>query len=430
MAKSDTVPMIEVDFKGKTFPLTEKDYKKLHKDLVTPLATYTKLLQNRMKTYLKIHESYLETGRLRNGYLKAVSLAVVLKVGQVSLPDVGKATSAMSAVAAADRDVRSGKLAEAETSLTLAEKAVNAYMDEMNAFLLAVGQKSKQIGTTLEVTTATGFIILGAMGGSVLVAGGMTAAQAAAASAASVSALQSYISVVSRAALGQKIDLYEEVKAYVMDALIAGATAGMSSKLPPKFVDKVCGKLASELAKKITGGSAFNTRALAPLIGRFLSGGSTGAITTAMEGVVKMMGEHAKSGKMPTEKEFIELSQGALLAVLTGGLGKNLSTFNAKWTSKAGTEIEVKLVPDALKKLVGNKTLTKADQAKVVGDVVDAVSGKLVEKGVTTVLGTISGSESPDKMVSIAEKAVTDSSIKKAVEKETERSLKKHKLWK
>jgi hypothetical protein len=79
-------------------------------------------------------------------------------------------------------------------------------------------------------------------------------------------------------------------------------------------------------------------------------------------------------------------------------------------------------LPDISKATAAMSAVAAADR--------EVRSGKLVVKSVETVLGAIFGNETPDKMVSLAEKAVTDSAIKKAIEKETGRSLKKHKLWK
>ncbi len=92
------VNMIEVNWCGKAHMMTEEDAATIRKSIVDRLRPYVDALSNSLTVNAKIHEEYLETAQLKNGFLNAVSQVIVMKVADVRFPNTALTTRASSAM--------------------------------------------------------------------------------------------------------------------------------------------------------------------------------------------------------------------------------------------------------------------------------------------------------------------------------------------
>ena len=95
------VNMIEVNWCGKAHMMTEEDAATIRKSIVDRLRPYVDALSKSLKVNAKIHEEYLETAQLKNGFLNAVSQVIVMKVADVALWDSAQKIVLDAAVGAA-----------------------------------------------------------------------------------------------------------------------------------------------------------------------------------------------------------------------------------------------------------------------------------------------------------------------------------------
>jgi hypothetical protein len=268
----------------------------------------------------------------------------------------------------------------------------------------------------LSVTSAVGFAIVGGMAAPALVAvTTMSAAQAAVASAGSVAVVASFSKDLGKATAKQKITVYEAINNATIDGLVAMATAGIASKLPPNFTKGIAEKIAPKLANTLAGASG---QQMVPYLTRFLTGAGDEAFKAAIGEGIGTIGKTVKSGgKAPKKKDFDDSIKNILLSSLAGGLMKDLKSFNESWPKEAAKDIEQNVVPELLKEVSKGKSLTAAQKSEIA----KAMSGKfkeeVIKNGTSAYLKIGKGKEKPAQMMQIARNSAITPSFKKKLRK-------------
>lgn len=425
-AAAEKQKMMKVKFRGKDYELLPKDYDKLVDEVIDNLSGYIKAVLSSHRVNLEIYEGYLDTAMLKDGYLNAISQAIILTAGSVNMPDNRLATNSISAAGKLERAFSSRSLAQLETALPEAERAINAFSADVMRFLKAFTRSAQTTGTVLQVTSAAGFAVVGALAAPVLITAGASAAGAAAISGAGVGVLSAASNELGRHASGQNVTVWESVKNVVVDGTIGAATGGIASKLPLGFVEKMAKGVAPAIAAKVPG---FTAQQLTPVITQFLTGTGQETIKTAVSEAVGLLGKMIKSGKTPTEKDFDEAVQKVLMTALTAGLLKNLGTFQKKWAFEARHTVEEGILPDVVKTFLKGKKVPSVIMAKMQAEIWNKVAEEATKGGLSVGLEMMGGTDDPTKMVDAARKALEkDRAVQKMVEKEVEKYLKKEKL--
>lgn len=419
--------MIKVKYKGKEQMLLPEDFEKMKAEVFKNLAGYIDSLVSSHKVNLDIYEDYLDTAMLRDGYVKAVIQAVVIKVGSVKMPKSSLAGASIKAVGNLQRAVMKKNLAELETALPEAEAAVNAFSADVRRFLDDFVGSAGATVTVLQVGSGVSFAIVGALAAPVIVTGlGVSAATAAVMSGAGVAVLSSGATELGRHASGQNVTFFESIKNVAIDGTIGAATAGIGSKIPLGFVEKMAERVAPAIASKIPGLSA---QMITPFIKKWLTGTGEEVIKTAIGEAVGMLGKMLKSGKTPTEKDFDEAVQKILMTAMTAGFLKNLASFQKKWAYDSRNAVEKTLIPSVLKDFLKGKKVPPVVMAKLQAEVWNKVSEEVMKGGITIALETSKGTDDPDKLSKAAEAGIVkDARTLKLIDKEVEKFLKKEKM--
>ncbi len=370
VAEEQMVDMVEVNWKGKTYQLTEADAQRIRQHVVDTLRPYVDSLSRTLALNVKTLQKYRDTAEFNNNALKAVSLLVVMRVGGIEIPGTTLADRATAAMKKVEGLMSATKLAQLAPAIAEAERATNALSDETMKFLNKLTGTSNNVGTGLSVATAAGFAILGVVAGAALVGAGASAVAAGAISAASVKALEGEINLLGKLALGQPLDPWDVVSLNV-DTLIAGITGGISGAIKPEIMGPIAKAAAAKVAPRVT---SMTAEQIEKLLLKHLTGAGAGVATNALNQTLETLAEMAKKGRLPTEKELIGYLQTNLIGLLTAGFMQGLEAGNTKMTQKVSELFESKLVPDAVKKIA-----TAAVDNKKIREIAVEVAKKLTE---------------------------------------------------
>lgn len=420
--------MYEVNWNGKTHYVTREDYEKVRDGVFGELKPYVDALNKSFAVNRKIHEGYLETAEIKQGYLKAVSLMIVIKVGNIKFPDASLSGKCSSALSNLNRAMGGKKIMDAAPALEAAETALNAYQNDTFRFLAELSGTAWKVGTTLQVTTTAGFTVLDVMAAAPLAAGlGLTAAQALVASAAGVKVLQSAGEELGKAASGQDVSVWESVGKVVVDGVVAAAVAGVV----PKFDAKLVGSLAKSLVGKLGSKVSFCTAPqVEEITVKYLTTSAGQVILgSAATSAVEQAGDIAKKGKVPGADDVVSFLEKTLIGTLSAGLVKNVDAATKKIADKALPVFLSTLVPDAVKKLVSGAAPSSADAKKIAEETHKALKDEITKTGVIEMVTAMKGDESADALATLAVKTMDRNTLlKKLIEDEVKAQLKKKKI--
>ncbi|MCR8722949.1 hypothetical protein [Frigidibacter sp. ROC022] len=421
------VTLYKVVYRDKECMLTKSQLDKLRAEVFGNLQGYLKSLLSSHKTNMRIYQDYLDTAMLKDGYLNAVTQVIIIKAGGVKMPDNKKALDAIKAAGALERAMASKDLEKLDKALPEAEKKINAFSADVARFLKEFTGSAQTTGDVLSVTSAVCFGIVGALATPALVTGlGVSALSATLISGGGVAVLQSASKELGKHASGQKVTLFDSVKAVVIDGTIGVATAGIASKLPLGFVGKMAKRVAPSVAKQLTG---VGVAEVEKILVKYMTTTGEEVIKSACSEALALLGKTLKSGKAPTEKDLEDAVQKILVTLLTAGIGKRLGGFQKKWAMDNRKLLEGKIFPDVLKKIAKSNELPPVIKAKVWADVMSKVSGELMTTGTSKVIDKMKGDESADALSKLASKEIEkDAKIRKLIEVEMTRALKKQKV--
>lgn len=427
MADEQVPEMYEVQWKGKTHYVTRDDYDAVKASVFDRLRPYVDTLSTSTKLNLKIHKEYIETAEQKEGFLKAVSLFVVMNVGNIRMPSDSLASKATAAMAKLDSAMSGKKIMDVAPALEAAEAAINAYRTDTERFLTELSGTAYKTGVALNVTTSVGFAIIGALAAAPLAAGlGLSATAAAAASAAGVKVLQSGAEELGKAALGQDVTVMGSVERVVIDGTVAAATGAIATKLDIKVFTGPAQTAAKKVASKLT---YFTAAQAQTMLTNFLAGSGQTVVISAATAAVEQVGEIAKKGKTPTTDDLMAAFEKFLIGALTAGFMKGVELGEEKFLGKAAQIFETKYVPDAVKKLVSGAMPSSADVKKIAQDVYKALKDDVGKQGIAGMVSAAKGDESSDKLADLGLKAIdADATIKRLIEQEVKAAMKKKKI--
>lgn len=421
------VPLYKVTYRNKECTLTQKQLDALRAEVFGNLERYMNSLLASHKTNMRIYQDYLDTARLKDGYLNAVAQVIIIRAGSVTMPDNRKATDAIAAAGGLNRAIISKDLEKLDVALPEAEKAINAFSADVSRFLKEFTGSAQTTADVLSVTSAVCFGVVGALATPVLVTGlGVSALSATLAAGGGVAVLQSASQELGKHASGQKVTLFDSVKAVVVDGTIGVATAGIASKLPLGFVNTMAKRVAPSVAQKLAG---VGVAEVEKLLVKYLTTTGQEVIKSACGEALALLGKTLKTGKPPTEKDLEDAVQKILVTLLTAGIGARLGSFQKKWAMDNRKLLEGKIFPDVLSRIAKSNELPNVIKAKVWSDVMAKVSDELMKTGTSKMIDQIKGDETADRMSQIAAREIEkDARIRKLIEVEMTRALKKQNI--
>lgn len=415
----------KMDYKG-TIYVPEKEYLKIQDQIVKDCKALADIHQRTYDGYEKVHTDFLETVQARDGYLKAVSAAVVVKVSGVALPSTSVATKAQGSItklkkAAASKDFKTLNSATAE-----AEKNLDAYYNELLKFHKNFSSAAWKVGTTLQVTTSVGWAVVGAMATPVLVTGlALGPVTAAAVGGAGVSVMQSSANEIGKHLTGEKTTVYDSAKAIIIDGATGAATGAIAGKMNTKWADDISKGIAAKVVAKVP---RLTSKQAQDFLVRYLAHVGKDVLAEATSGAINTFGEAVKKGKMPTSKEFLSWAQDTTFKLVSSGPMKAMGDFDSKMAGKHKDWVTKTIFPKWLK-ASGNKTLSSSDQKKLIEDAIAGTKEQVFKAGWDGAIEAATGAESADKLAKNGmDKVAKDKTYETLVNKAIEDAMKKRKI--
>jgi signal recognition particle subunit SEC65 len=420
--------MVELTLEGQKLTILQKEHDKLISDTLDRLERYVKTIirQDEMAQYNYRH--YLDVLTLQKGLANMVVHAVILKAYSVETPDAGVANRSARAAMALQRAMNKRSLDALIETLPEAEAAINAFCDEMGRFLREFGESADSFGFYCKLTSDSCFAVAGALASAALAApaAGWTMARAMAVSNAGVSALSSMSKELGAHASGQDVTLAGSLGRIAVDTTFSIFTSWLTNKIPASFLEGTAKYLGMRFAAQFPGIAAPQVKMF---FFNYLSGSGTEVVKAAISETVSLLGKSVKKWEAPSQKDFDEAYQNVLVALISGGLMKNMGGFFKNWETDADLYVSRKVIPDLLKQEVKPGSLTDKQTRKLIGDVTQAVSGEVSKAGIGVVVEAATGNESAKELSDIAIRGIAkDRTIEALVIKEIEKALKKLKL--
>ncbi len=409
---------------GKEAVLTQKEYDKISAEALKRLRRLAAAFRGQYETHHETYHYYLDVAMIKEGFLAALTNMMVLKFKDISLPDVKLLNNCNRSLASMDRALASGNFANINKAFKQAEADLNILNNAMRTFLNQIISSASTLCTISKVTAGTSFMVVGVLAGPVLVSGaGLSTLQAAMVGGSGVAAVKSMATEIGEHSVGNHRSLKTSITNVVIDSTIGGATAGVGAKLKLTFIDKWAKSLAPRAVKLM--GAKVSEKAMRKLLKNYLGAGGKAAVKSAISEAIKTVGKTAKTGKLPTEKDFDSAAQNIIFAALSAGLFKKVQKSNEKWSKNLTKFVNKHMVPLSLKRVTGNTTISKKTQAKIVADIDKKLMKMIARKGFDYALEGASGTESSDEIVSRAQTIVlNDSMIEKLIDQITMQHIK------
>jgi hypothetical protein len=418
---------MKVRYQGKDIIVTEAELKKVTDKVLAQADRMAKVYRRQHDFNESVFEDYNDTAMMKDGIMDAIAQGVIVTVGRVKMIDVGILIKSLRAISALEIAIKKKDLKGIEATMPEAARALNAFNADVNRFLKKFIGSAQNTVTVLEITRTGCFMVVGALAAPVVVSGlGVSAVTAAIATGGGVAVLESAAMEIGKHAAGQKLTVWDSVKTVGIDGTIGVATAGISKKLPLKFVDDIADGLAGKVGGRV---KSLSGPAAKKFVTMYLKEGMGDGIKTALGESVKIVGNSAKKGKMPTEKEFKAAFSEIVLSSITAGPLKNLKKFEAQWAMKNHNLISKKVAPDILAKYMKKNALGKVEQAAIIKAVTSKVADKTAKFGLEKTFDTLTGKEGASEMIRAAEvEVLKDKKTQSLVEKAIQEELKKRKI--
>ena len=424
--KRDAQKYMRITMNSKCYIVTEAEYKKLYGEAVKKLVAPICNMRKQFSSCKEIYEHYLSIGQWEKGTLSITSYMVVVSYSGVNLPKASYYTKAESELIKAERAMSGAKLEDMVKNIPPAQAAINKFSDEISKFLKANGNASQTIGTALAITTAVGWVAIGAMAGPVLVTGaGLTAAEAAIVAGGTTSAMQSLAKEIGKLNMQDKsasaTDIIKSAFNVSVDAVTGAVTGGIGNKLQPKFIDSLVSTYTPMLAKQV--GKNLTSESTRLFLKTYLSGAGYSFVQSSATKAVQTVMNSAKLGRLPTEKELTAATVSIVFSSGLGAIFKTQEAFAKNWAGKDGEAVCKKIGENAIARLGNKAEVDDETRAKLFQDITKGTINTVVQKlGVSKAISMAKGTESVDQLAASAEKIVLSD---KAIQQQTDAMLAK-----
>ena len=421
--KVEALKAVTIKYKGKEHHLSEAQYLAARNSIFKRTERYVKTLVSQHKFNLSVVKEYEESAKFSNDFMMAAAQFVIMKVGRVKYPNAALVSKSISAVAALEKAHKSKDLKAFDTTFPAAQEAVAAFDRDIQRFLNELIGKADTVIFVAKVTKAVAFGVVAAM--AVPVAVGAVGPGVAAAVLAGVGAavVESAATELGKHLAGQKVTVMQSAKAVIVDGTVGGVTAGVGSKfkIASSFTDDIAVKLAPKMASKIPGVTA---KQLQPVIGRYLKGSGQALINSSASEATKVIGEMAKSGKSPTNKDFEKAAQSIIASTLIGGPMENISGFQKKVIYHNEITVKNKIIPTLTKRVISKRKSGHVLSVQQTERIFKAVEKPILKNTVERALFHTDGTQSPEQLLKSAEAQLNrDKALHKHIEKLIEAEL-------
>ena len=406
-------------------PIPESEYFAIQKQILKHLDGICKVQERTYQYYHKIHIDCLKAGAGQEGMLKAISTAVVVSIGMIKLPDQAKMRNAEAAVKRLRSAISAKNFAVIDAAMQRCERALDIYYAELIRYLSEPTRTAFRVGTSLQVTTAAGWIVVGAMATPVVMtATGLGVAGASAVGGAGVAAMQSASNEIGSYGVGKQDSFGNAIWNIAVDGTVGAIGGAIGSKLPEPFKKVIAERMSGAVASRLTWLASDKAK---EVIIAWVSHAGAEVAAEALAESVKLMGIVAKKGKPPTQKDFEAAFQSLLFKGLASNFLKNLEGFEKFIVSKNKKYMTTKMLPDAFMR-VAKGPVPPDVQKKVVDTIVKKYNEEISKAVFGFGIEKVKGKETKEVMYKTGHgKMERDPKIKKKIDDAVRAELKKNK---
>lgn len=403
---ASNVKMLTFKLNGKTYEMSEADYKVAKVKLFKTIETPTKTLINQVNYTMDRYQFYLDTAMVKDGIAMALVQASIMTIGRVKFPDDGKMIKALNAKNALERSLRSKDLVQFCKAMRTAEKDINDFVLEFRTFVQRMEGKGAMIQGALKVVNSTAFTAVEILAVPVVMTyTRLPPDKAYLASKTAVAGIESLSTDLGKHIAGQKVSVSGSMgrMSYAMaKELVLGWCGGKI-----KFKGPVLTRLMKVVGPAVTKAFPFIPKGMAAnFVARYIQGVGQEATKAIMDALVKAVEGWIKKGTPPTKSEIEKLFDDVVKSAVLGGLSQNLGKFKPKWAGKSQLILRFKMIPTAMKKIDGSNTITPEQREIVAQKIIGKLQGSALNKGYDSVFSTATGHESASALTAQAEAAL------------------------
>jgi peptidoglycan hydrolase-like protein with peptidoglycan-binding domain len=373
-------PAYQVTLKGKTYLLTQRDLDALHRQMKADFAEPVEVLASAAAEARLLHKHMEDL----NNDQYVVSWMIEVWSSK-SLPSGSRVTAAEDAVKQAKRSLASGDFKNFGAQLLSAQKEVNAIRKEMHDYIDGMISGGESLATTLEVVSATCFVVVGVLAVPVAASYGLGAVAAGVVAGAGTGAVETLAHEVGKGINGQSGGIGDATLNVLRDAFIGGTVgAVVKGGVGKKLADSV----GKQLVKRLGGAFAKEAGEDATLMffKRYFQ--NNGA--DILEGIIK---DAIKQYKSNAKGLTADILLGIIVKeVLTAGAFKNLDKAGAVQADAIFKRLSNAQKKQFLEGLGPKAKMSEVEEAvaKAFGEGYKEIAGEIY-KGV---VGKLTGDES------------------------------------
>lgn len=380
-----------------------------------------------VKSYAVTYEAHLEclrAGAYEKSLLEAISTAVVVAVGRIKLPSQAVMRNAESAVDNLGRAIRAKDLVAVDNAMYEADRCLQNYDKEMYRYYSQLSRTAWYVGTTLNVTNTVGWTIVGAMATPIAVTAGAGTVGAMAVSGAGVAGMQAAVKEIGTYAYGKPVTLFGSMYNVMVDGAVGGVTGAIGGALPEPFKKTIGRHLGGKVAGKI---SALAGDKAEKVIIEWLSHGGAEVAAEALGAAVKLLGATAKSGKLPTQKEFEAATCDILFKAMGSNFLKMLGGLEKSAANSGKAILTDRMMPEWLNKFA-KEPVPPEVRKKIAGTVVTKMNENAAKLVFDYGVSNLKGKDNAQKLLKQGtEKTLKDKKLARDFDKLMRAEMKKHK---
>lgn len=408
--------------KGTTYTLTESDYKKAIAETARKMMGLAEALQFQYDTIFEVERAMNKTIQGAEGLMQSVCFFASAKWAGLDVPDFKNQSKAQIAIAKARSAIKKQDLKTATSLLPAAQDAVVAYDRELNKYRNKLIGSSEQIVSGLEFTRDTSFAIAETIGTAVLISRGVNPKVAKTSSATFFAVLKSGAAEVGGHIADPKKAWGKSAEKVLVDGLVTMATSIIANGFKGDSIKKWAGSLAPKIATKPPF-KQLGVDISKKYIQKLLDEGGQKIAKDGMQELIKVFGEMAKKGRVPTAKEVETRIMDYITGELTGKVVKKFESATLKFSGKlevAYSEKEAAKLGDWFAKL--NKT----QRTKILHEIFKKNQEAIIKAGIGGALDKLKGAASEGDIVKHAtSRALTDKKLQAMLAREVAKYQKK-----
>ncbi len=423
------IEVLQVVVKGKTFLLTEKDHQKAVAEICKKLNRVLVAMKSQYETVDETARFYIDAATGASGFMDALVMwSSSLRAG-LKEPGFSKGPAAWGALMKVEKALNAKDVRKAVAEMPAAQKAVNAYAREVEAYGDKFAGGAKKMQENLELVRDASFEIATYIAAGYLVARGKASpAKAKASAGALFGMIKSASTQYGRSLAGYSDSGLESAGIIMFDTIAGGVKGGLSAK----YIDKLGSSLAGALIKDPPF-SYIGTAGIQKIYRIWVKGAGKQAVSELFDSALAIVTDAGKTkvikGKKfdwgkALEKKMVD----GLFKVATAGFLGNVASAQNKVGAALTRNARVAAADTAmLKKLRLDKNkwfsaLPIKEQYTLMKGVVESLSGNIgndvLKSAWGGVAGKLKGNENPQAIAdALAREVMANKSFLKAMEK-------------